>query len=119
MRQPATMEDFTLADLPDLSDWRFVPILSLEQAALLWGGIDPAFIPTFAIAKQRAHPLQYRRANIALQAFLGGIVLKTLTMYTTAEPKQKSAEPAYGPKSSAGVSQSYSPWKYRVRAESL
>lgn len=66
MRQPATMEDFTLADLPDLSDWRFVPILSLEQAALLWGGIDPAFIPTFAIAKQRAHPLQYRRANIAL-----------------------------------------------------
>lgn len=67
MRQPATMEDFTLADLPDLSDWGLVPILSLEQAALLWGGIDPAFIPTFAIAKQRAHPLQYRRANIALK----------------------------------------------------
>ena len=32
MRQPATMEDFTLADLPDLSDWGLVTILSLEQA---------------------------------------------------------------------------------------
>lgn len=81
MRQLKTMEALMLADLPDLSDWRFVPILSLEQAALLWGGIDPAFIPTLEIAKQQAHPLQYRRANIALQAFLGGIVLKTLTVY--------------------------------------
>lgn len=31
MRQLKTMEALMLADLPDLSDWRFVPILSLEQ----------------------------------------------------------------------------------------
>lgn len=69
----------TLADMPDLSDWRLAPLWTLEQAALLWAGINPAF-STFGNIWQE-HPRKQARAKIALQAFLGGIVLKTLTVH--------------------------------------
>lgn len=69
----------TLADMPDLSDWRLAPLWTLEQAALLWAGINPAFF-TFRDIRQE-HPRKQARAKIALQAFLGGIVLKTLTVH--------------------------------------
>ena len=69
-----------LSDLPDLRDWRLSPILTIEQAALLWGGIDP-FFHTFETIKTAVHPMQCRRAAIARQAFLSGIVLKTLTVH--------------------------------------
>nr|DAQ53749.1 MAG TPA: hypothetical protein [Caudoviricetes sp.] len=68
----------TLADMPDLSDWRLAPLWTLEQAALLWAGINPAFF-TFGSIWQE-HPRKQARAKIALQAFSGGIVLKTLTV---------------------------------------
>lgn len=35
--------NLTLADVPDFSDWRLAPLWTLEQAALLWAGINPAF----------------------------------------------------------------------------
>lgn len=70
----------TLRDLPDLSDWSLAPLLTLEQAALLWGGIDPAFSSYDNVGKEH-HEQQCRRAIIAMQAFLGGIVLKTLQVH--------------------------------------
>lgn len=73
-------QPLSLSDLEDLSDWRIAPILTIEQAALLWGGIDPAFCHDFSDAA-RYHPAQVRRAVIARQAFLGGIALKTLTVH--------------------------------------
>lgn len=72
-------QSLTLDDLPDLSDWGLAPILTIEQAALLWGGIDPAFC-RFENAGME-HPQKYRRAYIAMQAFCGGIVLKTLQVH--------------------------------------
>lgn len=76
----ANIQPLRLADLNDLSDWRFVPILTIEQAALLWAGIDPAFCNSFSHS-HLFHPTQARRAVIARQAFLGGIMLKTLTVH--------------------------------------
>lgn len=73
-------QPLSLSDLEDLSDWRIAPILTIEQAALLWGGIDPAFCNNLNDAN-RYHPAQVRRAFIARQAFLGGIALKTLTVH--------------------------------------
>lgn len=70
-----------ISDLEDLSDWGIVPLLSLDQAALLWGGIDPVGYSLFEKAKDFEHPEKYRKAHIAMQAFLGGIVLRTLTVH--------------------------------------
>lgn len=75
-----TGKPLTEKDLPDLSAWKLTPILSLQQAAFLWGGIDPAFTADWETAK-RVHPQQYQRAYIAQQAFLGGIVQRTLTAF--------------------------------------
>ena len=75
-----TLPNLSLHDLPDLYSWGGVPIISIEQAALLWGGIDPAFTCDTREAK-RCHPEQYQAAMIAKQAFLGGIVMKTLEAY--------------------------------------
>jgi len=30
-----------LHELPDLSDWRLIEVWSIEEAAMLWAGIDP------------------------------------------------------------------------------
>ncbi|MDO4642012.1 MAG: hypothetical protein Q4A84_10005 [Neisseria sp.] len=70
----------TSVELPDLSDWKLPPLYTIEQAALLWGGIDPSTISNFQEAEKIAHPAQYRRACIARQAFLSGIILRTLTV---------------------------------------
>lgn len=74
------LPDLSLHDLPDLTAWGVIPLISIEQAALLWGGIDPAFTCDTREAK-RCHPEQYQAAMIAKQAFLGGIVMKTLEAY--------------------------------------
>ncbi|MBG9134020.1 hypothetical protein GWC86_10430 [Neisseria meningitidis] len=71
--------NLTLADVPDFSDWRLAPLWTLEQAALLWAGINPAFSTFEDIWKE--HPRKQAWAKIALQAFLGGIVLKTLPVH--------------------------------------
>ncbi len=75
----ANIQPLRLVDLDDLSDWRFVPILTIEQAALLWAGINPAFY-NFRDS-HLFHPTQASRAFIARQAFLGGIMVKTLTVH--------------------------------------
>lgn len=82
------MNKITLRDLPDLSDWGKVPILTIDQAALLWGGIDPIFHSDIHFIEQleckinkSIHIEQYRRAIIAKQAFCGGIILKTLQVH--------------------------------------
>lgn len=74
------LPDLRIHDLPDLYSWGGVPIITIKQAALLWGGIDPAFTCDTREAK-RCHPEQYQAAMIAKQAFLGGIVMKTLEAY--------------------------------------
>lgn len=66
----------TAQDLPDLTDWAYVPIWTLEQAILIWAGIDPAFYGYHNLPK--FHPAQIRRARIAQQAFTTGIALRTL-----------------------------------------
>ncbi|MDO5072870.1 MAG: hypothetical protein Q4D63_00530 [Neisseria animaloris] len=66
-------------NIPDLSAWRLVPLLTLEQAALLWGGIDPTKLSFEYL--HLAHEEQARMAKIALQAFCGGIILGTLSPY--------------------------------------
>lgn len=68
-------------NIPDLSAWRLVPLLTLEQAALLWGGIDPAKLDFNQL--HLAHEEKARMARIALQAFAGGIVLGTLSTHAT------------------------------------
>lgn len=53
-------EPIRYADLPDLRDWKLSPILTIEQAALLWGGIDP-FFHTFETIKTAPHAMPPRR----------------------------------------------------------
>lgn len=79
------MNKITLHDLLDLSDWGKVPILTINQAAMLWGGIDPTFYSNIRCIEQleceintNIHIEQYRMAIVAKQAFCGGISLKTL-----------------------------------------
>lgn len=57
----------TLADMPDLSDWRLAPLWTLEQAALLWAGINPAFF-TFRDIWQE-HPRKQARAKNCITGF--------------------------------------------------
>lgn len=73
-------QPLTASDLRDLSDWQITPILTIEQAALLWGGIDPAYCPN-VVSARREHTERYRRAVIARQAFVSGIVLRTLQVH--------------------------------------
>ncbi|MDK4674408.1 hypothetical protein QG061_05420 [Kingella kingae] len=71
----------TLADFDDLSLWAKAPLITLEQAALLYGGINPNRISTLEQAKSVAHFEQYNHACVALQTFLGAIKLGTLPVY--------------------------------------
>nr|DAS85685.1 MAG TPA: hypothetical protein [Caudoviricetes sp.] len=63
--------------LPDLSAWGAVEILTVDEAALLWGGIDPAYCRHFSDAEKCRYE-QYQQAFIARRAFLAGISLGTL-----------------------------------------
>lgn len=63
--------------LPDLSAWGAVEILTVDEAALLWGGIDPAYCRHFSDAQEYRYE-QYQQAFIARRAFLSGISLGTL-----------------------------------------
>lgn len=70
----------SVKDLPDVYVWRMPAFLSLERAALLWGGINPTFT-TLQEAKDREHPQKYNWAYVTLQALLAATVLKTLRIY--------------------------------------
>lgn len=67
-------------DLPDLSDWRFVEVLTIEEAAMLWGGIDPAEwqVADIGILKGSIRHEQYRKAWIARKAFSEAVCAGTL-----------------------------------------
>lgn len=65
-----------LDELPDTSEWKNIPIWTLDEAALLWGAIDPfelspPTIKTAKIAYERGeiHRAQWRKAALALRAF--------------------------------------------------
>ncbi|HJV07261.1 MAG TPA: hypothetical protein VJ642_08205 [Chromobacteriaceae bacterium] len=69
-----------LNELPDLSDWRFVEVLTIEEAAMLWGGIDPAEwqVSDIGLLKNSVHTKQYRKAWIARKAFTEAVCAGTL-----------------------------------------
>ena len=67
----------TLADMPDLSDWRLPVLWTLEQTALLWAGINPRF-SLLGIYGRNTH--QTGTGKNCITGFSGGIVLKTLTV---------------------------------------
>jgi len=58
-----------IEDLPDLSIWRDVPVLSIEYAAMLWGGLDPYEYPDKRIDDLRGiiNKNQHRHAWVTLQ----------------------------------------------------
>lgn len=67
-----------LDDLPDLSDWRYVEVLTIEEAALLWGAIDPVMYPGIEEAKGNVPDACYRRAFVARRAFSEAVCIGTL-----------------------------------------
>ena len=72
------MNNIKLHDLPDLSAWRHVELLTVKQAALLWAGVDPVFCKSiYDLAKTSRE--QYRIAYTFQQAILSGICTGTLS----------------------------------------
>lgn len=69
-----------VSQLPDLSDWRFVEVWTLEEAAMLWAAIDPLIHHGKRIAElQRAiHETQYRKALLYLRAATEAVCAGTL-----------------------------------------
>lgn len=76
-----TAQELTVADLPDLRIWGTVEILTIEKAALLWGGIDPAYCPTIDKAQSLYVAKQYQTAFVSRQAFLSAITTGTLATH--------------------------------------
>ena len=64
-------------DSPDLYSWGGVPIITIEQAALLWGGIDPAFYLRYTRSQTLPPRTISSRHDLPNKPF-GGIVMKTL-----------------------------------------
>lgn len=70
-----------LHELPDLRDWRYVEVWTLEEAAMLWAGIDPIEHDgcrlqdlSFFVSKQ-----QHRKALIFLRAAVEAVSAGTLS----------------------------------------
>ncbi|WP_231410624.1 hypothetical protein [Neisseria meningitidis] len=64
--------NLTLADVPDFSDWRLAPLWTLEQAALLWAGINPAFSTFEDIWKE--HPRKQAWAKNCITGFFWAVL---------------------------------------------
>lgn len=85
-----------LEDLPDLSDWQFVEVFTLEEAAFLWGGIDPATFPERSLEgiQSEIHPHQFNKAWIARKSFKEAICMGTLPFIIAYEThEQWNSEP--------------------------
>ncbi|WP_343739957.1 hypothetical protein [Delftia tsuruhatensis] len=69
-----------LQELPDLSDWRYVEVWTLEEAAMLWAAIDPAdhIGKRLAELRGRTNPKQYKKAVIYLRAAKEAVCSGTL-----------------------------------------
>lgn len=69
-----------IGQLPDLSDWRFVEVWTLEEAAMLWAAIDPMAHHGKRLADMSGavHPVQYRKALVFLRAAKEAVCAGTL-----------------------------------------
>lgn len=67
--------------LPDLSDWRYVEVWTLEEAAMLWAAIDPMAHQGKRLAElsSEIHPTQYRKALVFLRAATEAVCAGTLS----------------------------------------
>lgn len=70
-------EHYKDIQLTNLSIWATVEIISLEEAALLWAGIDPTFCRSLRDA-EKLNSRQYQHAYVSRRAFLSGVSLGTL-----------------------------------------
>ena len=67
--------------LPDLSDWRYVEVWTLEEAAMLWAAIDPIAHHGKRLVELSAEisPVQYRKALLFLRAACEAVCAGTLS----------------------------------------
>ncbi|WP_036386448.1 hypothetical protein [Microvirgula aerodenitrificans] len=84
-------------ELPDLSDWRFVEVLTIEEAAMLWGGIDPSEWATTSldILRGTISPVQFRKAWTARKAFTEAVCAGTLPFVDAWERREDWQSGAY------------------------
>lgn len=66
--------------LPDLSDWRYVEVWTLEETALLWAAIDPMDYIGMRLNELASHipKERYKKAQIALRAITEAVCCGTL-----------------------------------------
>lgn len=69
-----------LHELPDLRDWRLIEVWTVEEAALLWAGIDPMDHPHVRIVELRhiVSPIQFKKASTFQRAIAEAICGGTL-----------------------------------------
>lgn len=70
-----------IRQLPDLSDWRFVEVWTLEEAAMLWAAIDPMAHQGERLA-ELAHQIdqtQHKKALLFLRAAIEAVCAGTLS----------------------------------------
>jgi hypothetical protein len=84
-------------DIPDLSDWRFVEIWTIEEAALLWAGINPIEHMNVRLndLKHIVAPYQYSKACIYQRAITEAVCGGTLEFVTAWEEHHDGLE-SYG-----------------------
>lgn len=70
-----------LERLPDLSDWRYVEVWTLEEAAMIWAAVDPMANLGKRLAELSAdlRPTQYRKALVYLRAATEAVCAGTLS----------------------------------------
>ncbi|WP_175016891.1 hypothetical protein [Massilia sp. YMA4] len=69
----------TKDDLPDLSDWLYVENWTIEEAAMLWGAIDPYHFIGIRLADIMVDPQRHRRAMICQRAIVEAVCNGTLS----------------------------------------
>ena len=81
-----------LNDLPDLSTWRYVEVWTIEEAAKLWGGIDPADWPDIDLEqiKEFIHISQYKKAWIARRAMAEAVCAGILPFVEAVELRKSN-----------------------------
>lgn len=69
-----------LHELPDLSDWLLIEVWTVEEAAMLWAGIDPMEHAGIRLLdlKHAVTPLQYRKASAFQRAISEAVCGGTL-----------------------------------------
>lgn len=67
-------------DLPDLSDWRYIEVWTVEEAALLWAAIDPMEHENLRLSeiKKFVRLVQYKKAGTFQRAIVEAVCGGTL-----------------------------------------